>query len=497
MSSLSADFSTWIQGMLCIICIYHLSTYFFTKDKDFLLYAIFVFLVGIFSINLVDNAISKTLYTSYKVFFDATFWIVQVLFWLFAGWFYLGFLNLKEKAPKEGKFVQKYLWFSLIINISVFLIDYLFFNQQYYLYFDAIFFVLPSFFLVLWIILKLNKNKSSTIRFFELANFILIFAQIQLMLHIFFPEKGINFGLNPNTLFLIGVFINIVIISVGLGYKYQIIKLENEKINLDLINELNTHEKLRDELNNKLYKRVEEASLALEIVAQEAEELKLAQIEANFNNELEQLKFSSLLSHMNSHFLFNSLNSIKLFIIENKKKEASFYLTKFSKLIRKMLDASMQKETTLTDELETIKIYTNIENIRFENEIIFNFEIDKNLDTDIIKVPPFILHPFIENAIWHGISPLKGEKKILITLKQEESFVCFIIEDNGVGRKASSKIENKKKIKRTSFGIEATKERLKHFYINYEDNYELDFSDKNNSSNNKTGTRVTLKLPLK
>src|SRR5690606_15107994 len=114
------------------------------------------------------------------------------------------------------------------------------------------------------------------------------------------------------------------------------------------------------------------------------------------------LEQDMLRNQMNPHFIFNSLNSIKLYIINNEKENAVYYLNKFSKLIRKILVASTEKEITLEDELETMSLYMNIENIRFSNEIDYKVMVDKRIDPSMIKVPSLVLQPFLENAVWHG-----------------------------------------------------------------------------------------------
>ena len=124
---------------------------------------------------------------------------------------------------------------------------------------------------------------------------------------------------------------------------------------------------------------------------------------------------------MNPHFIFNALNSIKLYIINNEQKNAVHYLNKFSKLIRKILDASSVKEISLAEELETMDLYMNIENIRFSNEIEHEIHVDPSIKLDTIKVPPLVLQPFIENAIWHGLSSKKGGKKVTISVKQPQN----------------------------------------------------------------------------
>jgi tetratricopeptide (TPR) repeat protein len=211
-----------------------------------------------------------------------------------------------------------------------------------------------------------------------------------------------------------------------------------------------------------------------------------------------KLEQTALRSQMNPHFIFNSLNSIKLYIIDNEKENAVYYLNKFSKLIRKILAATKEKETTLADEIETMKLYMNIENIRFSNAIKSSFNIDKNLNVNTIKVPSLILQPFIENAIWHGLSSKKGDKKINLTFEENNNkFLIITIEDNGVGRKRSSEIKEKKIHKRDSIGIKLTEDRLENFAQSYKNDFSITFIDLYDSENEPRGTKVILKIPLK
>lgn len=207
------------------------------------------------------------------------------------------------------------------------------------------------------------------------------------------------------------------------------------------------------------------------------------------------LEQDMLRSQMNPHFIFNSLNSIKLYIINNEKENAVYYLNKFSKLIRKILMASKEKETSLNDELETMKLYMNIENIRFSNEIDFNINVDESINTAITKVPSLVLQPFLENALWHGLSSKSENKKIdLNVINNVSGYITVEIIDNGIGRIASRKINNMKKLKRKSVGIDLTKARLANFSEAFSNSYTLEIED---LYHNKTpsGTKIILKIP--
>lgn len=208
------------------------------------------------------------------------------------------------------------------------------------------------------------------------------------------------------------------------------------------------------------------------------------------------LEQSMLRSQMNPHFLFNSLNSIKLYIINNETKNAVHYLNKFSKLVRKILDASSMKEISLADELETVELYMNIENIRFSNEIDFSIRIDEGIDPHNIKIPSLILQPFLENSLWHGLSSKEGEKKISIQISRKNQwFITIAIIDNGVGREMAERIKKSKVLKRKSLGINITKERLANFSKDYQNSFDVELLDLYDANGKPTGTKVVLQIP--
>ena len=209
------------------------------------------------------------------------------------------------------------------------------------------------------------------------------------------------------------------------------------------------------------------------------------------------LEQDMLRSQMNPHFIFNSLNSIKLYIINNEKENAVYYLNKFAKLIRKILVSSTEKLISLSDELETMELYMNIENIRFNDEIDFKITIDKSVNPENIKVPSLILQPFLENALWHGLSSKKEDKQSRLEGKQQdEQHVMISITDNGVGRKASASIKNQKTLKRKSLGLKLTRERLDNFSKGFRNDYAIKIVDLYNDQNQPKGTKVIIEIPL-
>ena len=209
------------------------------------------------------------------------------------------------------------------------------------------------------------------------------------------------------------------------------------------------------------------------------------------------LEQDMLRSQMNPHFIFNSLNSIKLYIINNDKTNAVYYLNKFSKLIRKILMASKEKETSLNDELETMKLYMNIENIRFSNEIDFTITVDPTINTEITKLPSLVLQPFLENSLWHGLSSKSNNKKIILNVsKDSPNFITVEITDNGIGRNASKKINDRKRLERNSVGIDITKARLANFSEAFQNSYTLKIEDLYENEK-PSGTKIILQIPTK
>ena len=221
------------------------------------------------------------------------------------------------------------------------------------------------------------------------------------------------------------------------------------------------------------------------------------QYQSNNEKRVLSLEQNMLRSQMNPHFLFNSLNSIKLYIINNDKKNAVHYLNKFSKLVRKILEGSSVKEITLDEELETADLYLNIENIRFSNEINYEITIEDDIQPEQIKIPSLVLQPFLENAIWHGLSPKEGDKNLWIHVSKVDGYHMEIrVRDNGVGRHASEKAKENRILKRKSVGIEITRERLANFAKDFQNDFDVTILDLYDDQGQSTGTEIVLKIPM-
>jgi ligand-binding sensor domain-containing protein len=210
----------------------------------------------------------------------------------------------------------------------------------------------------------------------------------------------------------------------------------------------------------------------------------------NLKRKISESEMQTLRSQMNPHFLFNSLNSINSFIVQQKSREASSYLTTFSKLMRNILENSRYESITLEKEINTLKMYLEIEAVRLEHKFDYEIIIDKNIELEFIKIPPLIIQPFAENAIWHGLNnkPNKGLLKIEIQ-EINENCISISIIDDGIGRKAAALLK-KEQLKHKSYGIDITINRLQ--LVNSKNNYKI--IDLPNDDIKTTGTKVELQI---
>lgn len=211
-----------------------------------------------------------------------------------------------------------------------------------------------------------------------------------------------------------------------------------------------------------------------------------------FQKKTYELEQKALQLQMNPHFLFNSLNSIQSFVLKNDIDNAIHYLSKFSQLMRRTLNHSKESTITLYDELEAIRLYLQIEQLRFENKFEYIIDLDPSIEIQFVEIPPMILQPIVENAIHHGLMHRESEGKLLITLKAEERDIRIVIEDNGIGRMQSAELRRKSGIKRESMGMAITAERFEMLSQYSGQGYTLSVEDLADEQGNASGTRVTI-----
>ena len=224
-------------------------------------------------------------------------------------------------------------------------------------------------------------------------------------------------------------------------------------------------------------------------------------LQVQTQNRLLETQFAALRSQMNPHFIFNSLNSIRLFTEQNNGQAASLYLGKFSSLIRHILDHSRAERITLDEEIQSIQLYLELESLRFKQKINHSIHIDQDVDWEFIEIPPMIIQPLIENAILHGLinKPAGGHVSLAISYQNpDQAFIKIVVEDNGIGRRAAVVLKKETDNDRQSYALQIVKERLEMLHKDsvYKENY-FETEDLYNPDNSVAGTRVILILPLK
>ena len=218
-------------------------------------------------------------------------------------------------------------------------------------------------------------------------------------------------------------------------------------------------------------------------------------MKAAFNRELMEMKLSALRSQMNPHFLFNSLNSIKHFIIKNKPKAASRYLSKFSQLMRLILQNSQTALIPLSNELKALELYMELEQLRFEKKFRYKISVDPSINQEEWEIPPMVLQPYVENAIWHGLLHKDSEGTIVIDLRSKADSLEISIEDNGIGRKKAKQLKSRSATKKKSYGMQITSERLKMIEVQHNIKTHIEIIDLVDETHNPRGTRVELSMP--
>ncbi|MBN2173316.1 MAG: histidine kinase [Bacteroidales bacterium] len=200
----------------------------------------------------------------------------------------------------------------------------------------------------------------------------------------------------------------------------------------------------------------------------------------------------ALRSQMNPHFIFNSLNSIQHFIVDKDEKNASSYLSNFSNLIRRILETSKFNTISLREELENLRLYLQLEQLRFENRFNYSIEIDPVINPDQISIPTMIIQPFIENAIWHGLMPRKEKGNMQISFQPKSSEkLLIVIQDNGIGREKSAIINQKRKHHNPT-GIKNIQERLALLNMLNKTNMSATILDIYDENQQAAGTKVEI-----
>ncbi len=213
------------------------------------------------------------------------------------------------------------------------------------------------------------------------------------------------------------------------------------------------------------------------------------------NKKIANIESQALRSQMNPHFIFNTLASIQDYIQDNDSESALRYLTKFAQLMRKIMENSKQQLITIAEEVNALKLYLELEVMRFKKKFEYHINIDANIDANYDQIPSMLIQPYVENAIKHGLLPKEGNGKLEITLERNDDTIQCIIEDNGVGRKKSMESKRNHIHQHKSMGMNITQERLTILNSSLKSNIYVEIIDLYENGE-AAGTKVKLIIPL-
>jgi ligand-binding sensor domain-containing protein/sensor histidine kinase YesM len=217
---------------------------------------------------------------------------------------------------------------------------------------------------------------------------------------------------------------------------------------------------------------------------------------SEIKEKMTELRIQALRVKMNPHFIFNTINSIQYFLTANEKEMALSYLAKFARLMRLTLEFSDKTIISIAEELESLRLYLDLEKLRFENKFDYNIEVDPAISTPTVMIPNLLIQPYVENAVKHGIQNNTDKGMIKVKLKKVKNEISYTIEDNGIGIKKSLERNRVADHQKKSHGMMITYDRIKLLNHDRIENGDLEVTDLSDSDTEKTGTKVTIRIPI-
>ena len=426
------------SGFCLVMLISALTLYFLRRKLEFIYYAIYLAIIFAYLIGSHLEPFGYLFPDKYYIqhlFSQSLVFLSHVVYCLFL----IKFLDTKKNFPP---IVHQLIIATVFINIVCILLIFVFHYANYLIgqiYLVDVFFktiTISSIFAALYV-LYLKPNK--LVAFIIIATLAIGFAGLA-RIYLAEPEDGLY--LDSLYYLLIGSFIEIVLFSIALNYKFYL--------------ELNENFRLKEEaLENKI---------------------------------------KALRAQINPHFIFNALGSIQHLILRKENTVAITYLTKFSRLARNTMESSVDGYATLDEEVKMLKDYLELESLRFDGVFSYNIEVNDTVNSVEVEIPFMITQPFVENAIIHGILPKEdGEKKLNIHFEEREKLLVCTIDDSGVGRIHKKVTQTQYSSNKKSRGIQVTKARLKTMTPSPG---KLEIEDKTNETGEALGTKVILYLPI-
>ena len=473
-------------GCLLFISIYAIYQYYLYRDNAFIWYISYTLASLLMGLFWMDIRMQLMFYTPFirDLIFSICIFLIPVLYALFIG----KMLNLSTNFKKSWLLVKVIMGIAILQMLIEFLqvrTGWFVFNKNYHSTTTS---VLPTVALNVILLILTAKSKDP-------VKWFLFGGLVSMLLLWFLPFTGITYKIPYHSrelfvviifipaFFLLGLTIEAICFSFALSYRSKLILIEKNRL----------QEFYALELETQLEKKTNELAIQNRI----SEAQKLQQVQTNFDRKIAETEMTALRAQMNPHFIFNCLNSIKLYTLENDSQTASEYLTIFSQLIRLVLENSQSEQVTLQKELETLRLYIELEAMRFKSKVHYEINVDSAIDQQFTEIPPLLLQPYVENAIWHGLMHKKEGGNIKIDVSQPSEHLLYIeITDNGVGRELAATYKSKSATRQKSYGLKMTSERIDIINQLYKTQANVNIIDLKDAMNNATGTKVTIQIPI-
>lgn len=425
---------------------------------------------------------------------------IQFTFIGFYIFFIIELLEVKKFDRILAQAMRGFAWFCFayaIINPAV--VHFFSDSQLHFLVFKYIrYVVLPlNLILILWVIWKVRHP---LVAYFIVGN-IFFFSGAILSVYMSITGVGIGpgelfyFDDSMNTIFQMGLLCEVFCFSFAIAHHVRLIYNEKKENSAAFIRQLEENQRIQENMNKELDKKVKEKTTELIEVYSSIEKQREKEIQLAFSQKIKESEMLALRSQMNPHFLFNSMNAIKHLILLERSKDAMDYLDDFASLLRGVLQNSKRETITVEDELELLELYLSLEKGRLGPSLEYQILSSDPSELSQYPIPALLLQPFVENAIWHGLQPKKDEQKNLDITFDTSKDLIISIRDNGIGRRAAQALNGKKSLNK-SLGIQITRERLSLFNHLSEFKIDLKITDLEETGVS-TGTLVTFTYSIR
>ena len=475
-----------MAGCFFFIGIFAAYNYFLYRHGSFIWYICYTIAAFFSCLHWMDIRLGMAMFSPllHDIIFSIFIYLIPVLYSFFIGSMLQLHIHFK-KAWLLVKVLAAICILQMLLEFTEVRFGWFPFNLNYY----GI--ILTPFAIILLniVLLILAAKSKDPVKWFLFTGIVsLLVLWCMPLLNLYAPPIDMNYELflviNFAIVFLmLGLVIEAICFSFALTYRSKLVLLEKNK--------------LQENYNQQLQAALQQRSTELEAQNKVVEAQKIKQVETAFEHKIAETEMIALRAQMNPHFIFNCLNSIKLYTLENDSQTASEYLTKFSQLIRLVLENSRSEKVTLQKELETLKLYIELEAMRFKDKVQYKINVVPHIDQQYIEIPPLLLQPYVENAIWHGLMHKPEGGNITIDISQPEEYLLHIeITDDGIGREMAGQHKSKSATRQKSFGLKMTSERLDAINHIYQTKTEVQIVDLVDAEGNAAGTKVIIEIPL-